>query len=83
MKVNTMILSYYYSCIHKDDLPKFEKKAKALGAEYQSFPVGLIERNMSVKFTGKDLKDCERKAGLFRKIYQAKREIGPWSKEVR
>ena len=77
-----MILSYYYSGIHKEDLPKLEKKASALGALCESFPVGDIERNMTVKFTGETMKDCERKAGLFRKVYQTKKEIGPWSREL-
>lgn len=77
-----MILSYYYTNIHKEDLPMLEKKATSLKAEHQSFAVGAIERNMKVTYTGKDLKDCERKASLFRKVYQNKKEIGPWSKAL-
>ncbi len=77
-----MILSYYYTGIHKDELPTFEKKAKKLQADYKSFVVGGIERTMRVHFTGDDLTECEKKASVFRKVYANKKEIGPWSKEL-
>jgi len=94
-----MILSYYYTGIHKDELPAFEKKAKklqadyksfvvggierTLQADYKSFVVGGIERTMRVHFTGDDLTECEKKASVFRKVYANKKEIGPWSREIR
>jgi hypothetical protein len=67
-----MILSYYYTGIHKDELPAFEKKAKKLQAEYKSFVVGAIERTMRVHYTGNDLAECEKKASVFRKAYANK-----------
>ena len=30
--------------------------------------------------TGETLKDCEKKASAFRKVYANKKEIGPWSR---
>ena len=78
-----MILSYYYTGIHKEDLSKLEKKATSLKSDYQSFVVGPIERNMHIRFTGETLKDCEKKASMFRKVYANKKEIGPWSRDVR
>ncbi len=78
-----MILSYYYTGIHKDELPAFEKKAKKLQADYKSFVVGGIERTMRVHFTGDDLTECEKKASVFRKVYANKKQIGPWSREIR
>jgi hypothetical protein len=78
-----MILSYYYTGIHKEDLSRLETKAQSLKADYQSFVVGPIERNMHVRFTGDSLKDCEKKASKFRRDYANKKEIGPWSREVR
>jgi hypothetical protein len=63
-----MILSYYYTGIHKDELPVFEKKAKKLQADYKSFVVGAIERTMRVHFTGDNLTECEKKASVFRKV---------------